>query len=209
MMLRRLGAGALLTGTLVLSMLGTADAHAAVVIYRCTDAFGRLTVQNDVPCPKGTHQSKQVIDTPPPMPAYRPPVSASTAPQAPAPQPEAASPAPAPPAALLPPPPLFRCHTPDNDSYLSDDGTPSPRCIAQQVVDVEGNPNPAATSCEVQHDTCERIPDGEACAAWGQRAREAEATWRFGRPETSAQNQAEYERIQRVLRESTCATPSG
>ena len=43
-----------------------------VVIYRCTDAFGALTVQNDVPCPKGTKQQKQVIQPPPPMPAYRP-----------------------------------------------------------------------------------------------------------------------------------------
>jgi hypothetical protein len=113
------------------------------------------------------------------------------------------------PATLLPPPPLFRCHTPDNDSYLSEDGTPSPRCITQSVVDAEGNPNPAAAACEVQHDTCERIPDGEACAAWGQRAREAEATWRFGPPEAGAKNQGNYERIQRVLRETACATPPG
>ena len=200
------GAGALLTGAFLLTMLGTTDAHAGVVIYRCTDAFGRLTVQNDVPCPKGTHQRKQVVDTPPPMPAYRPPAPAVVKPVAPAPVVDAV---PAAPAVLLPPPPLFRCHTPDNDSYLSEDGTPSPRCIAQQVVDAEGNPNAAATACEVQHDTCERIPDGEACAAWQQRAREAEATWRFGRPDANAKNQADYERVQRVLRESTCAIPSG
>lgn len=192
-------------GMLLLAMLGVNDAHAGVVIYRCTDAFGRLTVQNDVPCPKGTHERKQVIDTPPPMPAYRPAASEPPKPLVSA----ETAPASASPAALLPPPPLFRCHTPDNDSYLSEDGKPSPRCIAQQVVDVEGNPSSVATACEVQHDTCERIPDGEACAAWQQRAREAEATWRFGRREASAKNQADYERVQRVLRESTCATPTG
>ena len=202
--------GALAMRGVLLAMLGMADAHAAVVIYRCTDAFGRLTVQNDVPCPKGTHQRKEVIDTPPPMPAYRPPAAEVVKPTpivaaepTPPPAPDSSS------AALLPPPPLFRCHTPDNDSYLSEDGTPSPRCIAQQVVDAEGNPNPAATACEVQHDICERIPDGEACAAWVQRGREAEATWRFGRSDATAKNQAEYERVQRVLRESTCATPAG
>ena len=203
-----IGAGALLTGVL-LAVPGPNVAQAGVVIYRCTDAFGRLTVQNDVPCPKGSRQRKQVIDTPPPMPAYRPPASEPAKPMPLV----SAEPAPAPPvptpATLLPPPPLFRCHTPDNDSYLSEDGTPSPRCITQQVVDADGNPNPAATACEVQHDTCERIPDGEVCAAWRQRARETEATWRFGRPEAGAKNQAEYERVQRVLRESTCATPSG
>ena len=46
--------GAPLIGALLLAMLGSTDAHAAVVIYRCTDAFGRLTVQNDTPCPKGS-----------------------------------------------------------------------------------------------------------------------------------------------------------
>jgi hypothetical protein len=207
MMRMTLGAGAFL-----LAMLAMPDAHAGIVIYRCTDAFGRLTVQNDVPCPKGTHQRKQVIDTPPPMPAYRPPADATVKSAAVTSSSDVTPPEPAivpPPAPLLPPPPLFRCHTPDSDSYLSEDGTPSPRCIAQQVVDAEGNPNAGATACEVQHDTCERIPDGEACAAWQQRAREAEATWRFGRPDASTKNQSEYERIQRVLRESTCATPSG
>ena len=29
-----------------------------VVIYRCTDASGALTVQNAVPCPKGSKQDK-------------------------------------------------------------------------------------------------------------------------------------------------------
>ena len=183
------------------------EARAGVVIYRCTDAFGRLTVQNDVPCPKGSKQRKQVIDTPPPMPAYRAPAAAPTpkpvAPAAPAVAPlvEAATP-------LLPPPPLFRCHTAENDSYLSEDGAPSPRCVAQDVVGLDGSPGADATACEVQRDTCERIPDGEACAAWQQRAREAEAALRFGRPEASDKNRAEVDRIQRVLRESTCATPS-
>ena len=193
---------------LLLAICGMGEARAEVVIYRCTDAFGRLTVQNDVPCPKGTRQRRQVIDTPPPMPAYRAPASAPLPATAPKGKPAAEAPVPivsSPPAMLLPPPPLFRCHTPDNDSYLSEDGVPSPRCIAQDVVGLDGSPGAGATACEVQRDTCERIPDGEACAAWQQRAREAEAAYRFGRPEASAKNQAEYERFQRVLRESTCA----
>lgn len=193
----KLGAVALL---LAIGWMG--EARAGVVIYRCTDAFGRLTVQNDVPCPKGSKQRRQVIDTPPPMPAYRAP------PAAPKPVvPLVAAPASASPGAgpLLPPPPLFRCHTVENDSYLSEDGVPSPRCIAQDVVGLDGAPGSGATACEVQRDTCERIPDGETCAAWQQRAREAEATLRFGRPEASDKNRAEFERIQRVLRESTCA----
>ncbi len=52
-----------------------ASAHTgkrSVVIYRCTNAFGALTVQNGTPCPKGSRQQKQVIEPPTPMPAYRP-----------------------------------------------------------------------------------------------------------------------------------------
>jgi hypothetical protein len=190
---------------LLLAMVCAPDARAGVVIYRCTDAFGRLTVQNDVPCPKGSHQRKQVIDTPPPMPAYRAPAEAPHAPQPVVPMSPAPAVAPDAATTLLPPPPLFRCHTPEHDSYLSEDGVPSPRCIAQDVVGLDGSPGAGATACEVQRDTCERIPDGEACAAWQQRAREAEATLRFGRVEASDKNRAEFERIQRVLRESTCA----
>jgi hypothetical protein len=190
---------------LLLALAWGGDARAAVVIYRCTDSFGRLTVQNDVPCPKGSKQRKQVIDTPPPMPAYRAPAATPAAPKPVVPVTPAATPAADAAATLLPPPPLFRCHTVENDSYLSEDGVPSPRCIAQDVVGLDGAPGAGATACEVQRDTCERIPDGEACAAWQQRAREAEAALRFGRPEASDRNRAEFERIQRVLRESTCA----
>ena len=189
----------------LLALAWAGGAHAGVVIYRCTDAFGHLTVQNDVPCPKGSKQRKQVVDTPPPMPAYRAPTPATPTLRSVAPMPASEAP-PTAPATVLPPPPLFRCHTPDGDSYLDESNTPSPRCIAQQVVDAEGNPNPAATACDVERDTCERIPDGEACAAWQQRARETEAAWRFSRPESLDANRAEYDRVQRVLKESTCAT---
>jgi hypothetical protein len=192
---------------LLLALTWCGDANAGVVIYRCTDSFGRLTVQNDVPCPKGSKQRKQVIDTPPPMPAYRAPAATHATPKPIVPAAPADVPAADAATTLLPPPPLFRCHTAENDSYLSEDGVPSPRCIAQDVVGLDGTPGAGATACEVQRDTCERIPDGEACAAWQQRAREAEASLRFGRPEASDKNRAEFDRIQRVLHESTCATP--
>ena len=36
-------------------LLGVATAaHGQVVIYRCTDASGALTIQNNTPCPKGS-----------------------------------------------------------------------------------------------------------------------------------------------------------
>lgn len=183
------------------------DARAGIVIYRCTDAFGRLTVQNDVPCPKGSRQQKQVIEPPPPMPAYRAAPPIVVAPKTAAALTDAALPAAATPAAPLPPPPLFHCRTPDGDSYLGENGTPAPRCLALPVVGLDGNPSGAGSACQVASDTCERIPDAAACDAWQQYAREAEAAWRFGRSEDDAKHRADFERIQRVLRESTCAQP--
>ncbi|HEY5804204.1 MAG TPA: DUF4124 domain-containing protein [Lysobacter sp.] len=36
-------------------------AQAQVVIYRCTDASGAVTLQNDKPCPKGSKEVKRVV----------------------------------------------------------------------------------------------------------------------------------------------------
>ena len=201
---RLLACAVLLLPTLL--PIGSADA-AGVVIYRCTDASGALTMQNDVPCPKGSKQDKRVIESPAPMPAYRP--------SAPAPKPVVAAPAPEPPVAeeapalpageRLPPPPLFQCNTYDNDSYYSEDPEPEPRCVRMAVTGLDGSSDSAAGSaCQMVTDQCQRVADGGACAAWKQRLRQAEAAWKFGRAEVAEANQAEYERMRKILVESTC-----
>jgi hypothetical protein len=205
---------ACLSGAAVLAvLLPAARVHAAdVVIYRCTDVFGHLTVQNDTPCPKGTRQKKQVIQPPPPMPAYRPverppePVAAAT----PAPIATADVPAPAatPPIAdadRLPPPPIFQCNTYDHDSYLSENATPEPRCVRLDVTDVDGTGNAGeGVACQMVTDQCQRVPDGAACDAWTRRGRETEAAWKFSAADSAPANQREYERVQKILRDSTC-----
>src|SRR5690606_16465922 len=47
-----------------------------IVFYRCTDASGALTVQN-LPCPKGTQQTRKVMQAPatPPPPPTAPPAA--------------------------------------------------------------------------------------------------------------------------------------
>jgi len=189
-------------------------ARAGVVIYRCTDASGAVTVQNDTPCPKGSKQTRRVLDTPPPgaaAPAFV---------EAPAIVPDPVAPAPPPPAApmpdpagsgaqtdgeRLPPPPIFECTTFDNDHYLSDDGAPSERCVALNVTGIgDGSAPGVGAACQKQVDTCQRVPDGAACDAWKRREREARASLMFGKVEDKAKNQAEYERVQRIVTESTC-----
>lgn len=187
------------------------QAKASVVIYRCTDAVGALTVQNDVPCPKGSKQDKRVIETPPPMPAYRPivvpaapePVAAPpTTPVGAAEQPEIPEVADS---DRLPPPPLFQCNTYDNDSYLSEDAEPEPRCVRLQTTGLDGDAdNGAGAACQMMTDQCQRVADGTACDTWKQRLRETEAAWKFARAENAEANQAGYERVRKIVRESTC-----
>ena len=187
-----------------------ASAQGNVVIYRCTDSFGALTVQNDVPCPKGSHQDKRVIDVPPPMPAYVPPPVAPAvvaAPDASAPPVvDTAADAAIADAERLPPPTLFRCNTFDNDSYLSEVAEPAPRCVRLQTVGLDGSTdsNGGSVACQMVTDQCERVPDGAACDAWKQRLRETEATWKFARADDSDASQGEYERVRKIVRESTC-----
>jgi hypothetical protein len=179
----------------------------AVVIYRCTDATGAVTLQNDHACPKGSRQARLVIDAPAPAPSYRPPVAAP-APQPAAPTPVAAVDAPPRPAIAdkdrLPPPALYQCNTFDNDSYLSEQATPAPRCVRLQTTDLEGAADNTGVACQMVTDQCQRIPDGAACDSWKQRLRETEAAWKFARADEADANKAEFERVQAIVRDSTC-----
>jgi hypothetical protein len=205
-----------LASALLLIALGALPAQGGVVIYRCTDASGAVTVQNDTPCPKGSRQTRRVLETPPPSatPAYveAPAVVPDPVPAAPPPAPEPPVPAPDPASMRaqpdgerLPPPPLFECTTFDNDRYLSDDGTPSERCAPLEISGIgEGSAPGVGAACQKTTDTCQRVPDGAACDAWKRREREARATLMFGRTEDKDKNEAEYERVQRIVTESTC-----
>jgi hypothetical protein len=209
--------GMLVLLTIVGGMAPMRCLAADVVIYRCTDPFGALTVQNDVPCPKGSKQQKQIIQAPPAMPAYRPAdrpaprlPDAPVASDAPVPAPPAnAAPASTEPAIAdserLPPPPLFQCNTYDNDSYLSENAEPEPRCVRLQTTDLEGIAgNSAGVACQMVTDQCQRVADGAACGAWKQRLRELEAAWKFARAEDAEGNRTAYERARVILRDSTC-----
>ena len=99
-----------------------------------------------------------------------------------------------------PPPPLFRCATSDNDSYLSEEQEVPPRCLPLRTVGLDGNPAAGAgRACEVVRDQCSRVPDGAACDAWRRYAREAETRWRFAHPDNVEKRQAEYDRLAKIV----------
>jgi hypothetical protein len=209
---------------LLLLLAGAAMGQGEVVIYRCTDTFGTVTLQNGTPCPKGSKQERRSVEAVPnfgPPPAA--PIVSAPQPQAPrAPTPDAKATAAAAPAFApvlplpdaekplperLPPPPLYQCNTPDNDSYLSDTSEPKPRCVRVDTVGIDGSQSlGAGRACRMVFDQCQRIADNAACPAWRRRVNEAQAAWTFARADMSADLKRDYERIARVVAETTCNT---
>lgn len=216
---RRSRATAALAATLALCwLLPPVAAAQAVTMYRCTDALGKVTIQNDEPCPKGSREEKRAVSIdataapfPKPLPEIAPVVPMPPEASAPAagaddaprvlPLPEAETPL----ADRLPPPPLYRCRTVENDSYLADTGEPRERCLALDTVGIDGRQQlGAGRACTVVYDQCQRVPDEDACDAWRQRVNQAQSAWTFARADSRAEARAEYERIARVVAETTC-----
>lgn len=203
----------LVVGLAAIAASGVGTLHAQdVVIYRCTDAKGALTFQNNVPCPKGAKQERRVVQpaqtatTPITTSAPRPVVTPITPVVKPDAEPATETPAPTiADADRLPPPPLFQCNTYDNDSYLSENSEPLPRCVQLQTTGIDGSEERGAgQACQMVTDQCQRVPDGAACEAWKKRLKEVEATWRFSRAADKEAQQVEFKRVAQMLRDSTC-----
>lgn len=182
-------------------------AQDGMTIYRCVDASGAVTLQNDVPCPQGSAQTVRKVGALPTLPA----------PQIVAPSPGAAVPRPAPAATAVatpvqpaappkrgPPPPLFQCRTWDDRDYLGDTEEPPAACVQMQTVGIDGSSTLAAgQACEMRRDACIPVPAEQLCAAWKKRMDEAEFRWKFGGSRND-DRKAEFERATRVYRDSTC-----
>lgn len=187
-----------------------------IVIYRCVDAFEQVTLQNGVPCPKGSRQERRVVEAVQGMPAFQPPPAPPT-PAAPVVLPPTpvdavtgtldgpdSTDAEAPPL-RLPPPPLYQCEAWDKTRYFSDTDEPAPRCIPLQTVGIGGHAHlGVGEACQRVTDTCQRIDEDAVCEAWADRLREAEAAWRFAPAALVRERQAEFERIRLLLQDSQC-----
>lgn len=94
---------------------------AQVVIYRCTDAQGRLSLR-DSPCPAGSQQDVRRMQRPKdaPLPLPAPPVPTAT---------PAAVPAAPAILVLRAPRPLYECVMPDGERYTSDTPEGNPRRV--------------------------------------------------------------------------------
>jgi len=200
--------------TLVLTLMPIPGfARQSVVIYRCTDASGAVTVQNDIACPKGSQQQRRVIETetppysPPPPPAAPAPLVAAE--PVPVPTvletPPANAPPPIPPAERTAPPPLFACKTWNREEYLSDDPVPAERCAPMQTTGLGGDPaQGAGAACLVVTDFCQPVPEATLCERWRDHLIRAEANVEFDRARDPAAAKTELERLRTIVARSTC-----
>ena len=212
-----------LLGLIACAAAQTASAQGTVVIYRCTDASGALTIQNGTPCPKGSKQDRRVMEAAPaalaspsvppapePAPAPVRPPRALMNPPPPAAVPSPPPIAPEPETAIadsdrLPPPWLYECRTYNDDTYFSEVGAPAPRCVTLNPTGLSGViESNNVSACEMKTDQCQRVPDGALCDSWRRRLREVQSALQFGAPENRAEAEAEVQRVTRVVRDSTC-----
>jgi hypothetical protein len=200
-------------------------AQAQVVIYRCTDASGAVTLQNGTPCPKGSKEVKRVVEAAPsqsgaqflsgsttPAPAAASPAAPPAAPAAAVVvAPVAAAPAPTAPAADLsartPPPPLFECRTWEGRRYLGDEAQPPPRCVPVAITGLDGtNDTSAGSACQMVDDQCQAVSDAQLCQGWTQRLNDVESQ-SVGGGDNRAYAQAEAKRLRAIIDGSSCAAP--
>lgn len=208
MSLRMAAVPAILLLAAAIGLVPDAGAQERIVIYKCTDAAGQVTLQNDVACPAGTREERRSVDVPPALPAYvpreerMPAVVAAEQAREDARIDDAIA-APVPRALRKPPPPLFQCSTWDDARYFTEAAEPQTRCAPLQVVGIAGA-TPAASACEQVADTCAAVPEEALCRGWKQRVGEAEFRWKFAGPAGGEAMRLEYERLRATYDNSTC-----
>jgi hypothetical protein len=185
------------------------------VIYRCTDAKGAVTMQNDKPCAPGMRQEVRNVGALPTAPAPARKSEAEAAPVGPPPGARfelvrgpvsEALPAPTvPEPERKPPPSLFQCETWDKDSYLSENAEPEPRCMPLQTVGIDGSSLLAGgEACEMKRDSCTALTDVALCQAWRRRVDEAQFRMKFAPDDEREARKAEYDTYAQALADSSC-----
>lgn len=173
------------------ALVGPAGAQ-DITVYRCTDAKGRVMLQ-DEPCPAGQTQLRRSMvqpKDPPPRPAAPAP--------APEPAPVEAAIEPAP--AVFPPPPLYQCTAYDGETRFSENYDPNPRCVPLAVLGYDAGAFGA--TCRWVEDSCVRLDDASACEVFKRKLDQAESDALHAFSDTAAYRKSEVKRLTQIVRES-------
>lgn len=170
-----------------------------VLLWRCTDAQDRVTLQ-DTACPPGQTAEARRMQRPQDPPA-RPTAPAAT-PEA-APEPPRAEPPPEPPV-WYPPPPMFQCTDYDGEVRYSEDYAPNERCVPLAVLgyDLRGAAPAVVASCRWVRESCLRLDDDDACAQFEAKLRQARSDALHADSRRAPFLRSEVERLERIVRGS-------
>ncbi len=169
-----------------------------VLVHRCTDARGHVTLQDD-PCPAGSRDETRSMTRPkdPPQTVQAPPLPQPApeplAPEEPYQRPE-----------LIPPPPMYHCTSYDGIERFSESYDPNPRC--EPIVLYYPYPNELTPSqklaCRWVEDSCVRLSDRAACARWKTMQVEAKSAVLHAFSDTAAYRKSELARLNQIVEES-------
>lgn len=180
------------------------------VIYRCTAADGRLSLQS-MPCAAGQKSEIRRLSADyappvvPPSPAATSPapVAQTAAPATPA---AAAAPATAEPTPPLALPTLHHCQPRSGAAYYTDRLEETVRCIPMRVTGLDGNPDTGAgQACEVQRDRCQSVPQADACSAWADYLVQSRQRFASAPSRSSSETDTQSAQIAALLARSACA----
>lgn len=198
-----------------------------ITIYRCTDEYGEVSLQ-EAPCDGSAQQaSKLEYEKPKPRaPKPLPKVTATQAPALPANPPATAStgaPAPQPtdstsldvqaaqaqpPVAQAPATPnsitLFRCRGLDKKSYFSEEGNPPPKCVPLSMLDGLLTPTVTAAGegCQWIQDECTELRGRDRCKGWRSWRDDAKLAMSQAFSDSKAEKQKTYDEIAAKTRQA-------
>lgn len=170
----------------------------ALTVYRCVDAKGAVSLQDDA-CPAGQQQTKLVRQRP---------VDAPPRPETPKPAPPA-TPAPivveiASTPATAPPPALYECTSYDGIVRESESYDPNPRCEPIVLYHPRARELPPEwqAACRWVEDSCVRLSDTQACARFVRKQREAKSAIQHAFSDTEAYRKSELARLTQIVERS-------
>lgn len=183
---------------LLLALAGSAGGAGSdtVTVYRCVDAKGRVTLQDD-PCPAGTQSSTRQMQRPKDVPAK------PATPPATKPLPEPVVERRRAPPPLLAPPPMYRCTSYDGIERYSESYDPNPRCEPMVLYYDPRQLGPELSrACQWVEDSCVRLSDPAACDVWKKKRKEAQSAALHAFSDTATYRKSEVERIGQIVDES-------
>lgn len=171
-----------------------------VTVHRCTDAKGRVTLQ-DEPCPKGSQDDARQMTRPKDPPLKPKSVRVAETPVFVEPLIEEELP---PRRELIPPPPMYRCTSYDGIERFSESYDPNPRCeplVLYYPYPTTLTPS-QALGCRWVEDSCVRLSDRAACERWKAQRKDAVSKVLHAFSDTAAYRKSELARLSQIVDES-------